>query len=364
MASGDVDFEGVPRAVVNRGRSAGRLPAPDARDVLDFHRELPGYSPTPLHSLGGLATACGVGAVLLKDESERLGLPAFKILGASWALERALRSAPRTRLAVAASSGNHGRAVARAAAHRGLACSIYLPASTSEARERLIAGEGADVERVEGNYDDAVAYAEQAATADGAALVADTTHEEGLGSAAWVIDGYSTLFWEVTAQLPTAPDIVLVPAGVGSLAAAAVRWAAAEHPGAAVVAVEPVTAACITASLVAGRALTVDTRGTSMAGLDCATPSAVAWPDLRDGLAGALTVHDAEAHAAMRELAGLGLTIGDCGAATVAALRALAHERACSGLRDAVGLSETSVVVCVASEGASDPEAYRSRVAT
>jgi diaminopropionate ammonia-lyase len=51
---------------------------------------MPGYRPTPLVELPELATELGVAAVLLKDESGRLGLPAFKILGASWAVNCAL----------------------------------------------------------------------------------------------------------------------------------------------------------------------------------------------------------------------------------------------------------------------------------
>jgi diaminopropionate ammonia-lyase len=54
------------------------------RHPLDFHRRLPGYAPTPLHDIPALAAAMGVGAVLVKDESSRLGLPAFTIAGPPW----------------------------------------------------------------------------------------------------------------------------------------------------------------------------------------------------------------------------------------------------------------------------------------
>ena len=60
------------------------------RDPLEFHRKLPGYRPTPLLTAPSLATSLGVAEVLVKDESNRLGLPAFKILGASWAAYRAV----------------------------------------------------------------------------------------------------------------------------------------------------------------------------------------------------------------------------------------------------------------------------------
>ena len=71
-------------------------------------------------------TRCGDG-VGVKDESDRLGLPAFKVLGASWAVERALRAHPGVHTLVAASAGNHGRAVAHVAALRGLAAASSCP---------------------------------------------------------------------------------------------------------------------------------------------------------------------------------------------------------------------------------------------
>jgi diaminopropionate ammonia-lyase len=191
------------------------------------------------------------------------------------------------------------------------------------------------------------------------ALIADTASQEQSASASWVVDGYSTLFRELAEQNPVDFDLLVVPAGVGSLTAAAVRWVAHNNPTAAVIAVEPATAACVAASLRAGRISSVATPGTSMTGLDCATPSANAWPTLRLGLTGAISVSDSEAHQSMRELAARGLTIGDCGAATLAALRALAADDDCAELRDVIRLNRATNVVCVATEGASDPAAYQ-----
>jgi diaminopropionate ammonia-lyase len=130
-----------------------------------------------------------------------------------------------------------------------------------------------------------------------------------------------------------------------------------------VIAVEPTTAACLAASLALGEPVVVPTPGTAMAGLNCATPSAAAWPTLRDGLVGAVSVSDGEARQAIRDLASRGLTIGDCGAATLAALRALVEAPACAGLRAASGIGPASTVLCIGSEGASDPDAYASALA-
>ena len=226
----------------------------------------------------------------VKDETDRLGLPAFKVLGASWAVERALRERPDVHTLVAASAGNHGRAVARVAARRGLACRVFLPARSRPRRRAAIAGEGAEVVVVDGDLRGRRgAGRAQAGRAPGRARAG---RRRRLRPARWVIDGYATLFGELDADA----DLLLVPVGVGSLAAAAARFGA--PAGVRVVGVEPATAACLTASLAAGEPTAVPTPGTSMAGLDCAEVSPAAWPVLRAGIAGTVTVTDAEADAA------------------------------------------------------------------
>jgi diaminopropionate ammonia-lyase len=342
------------RAVVNAALRPGAVPAPST-DAMPFHRSLPGYRPTPLRDLPEIASELGLARVALKDESDRLGLPAFKVLGASWAVQRTLRERPAVHTLVAASAGNHGRAVAHVAAQRGLACRVFLPERSSPARGAAIAGEGAEVVTVDGTYEDAVARAGAEAQADGVAELADIGTS---GPARWVIDGYATLFAELAEQ--GAFDVVLVPLGCGSLAAAAARWGA--HAGVRVIGVEPATAACATASLRAGAPTAVPTPGTSMAGLDCAELSESAWPSLRDGLLGTVTVEDAEAHAAMRELAEAGLAIGDCGAAPLAALRALVADDEAAALREAAGLGPQARVALVGTEGPTDPVGYRATV--
>jgi diaminopropionate ammonia-lyase len=306
-------------AFVNPSVRPQDVPTPSA-DAAAFHRALPGYAPTPVRDLSGLAGELGLGAVLVKDESSRLGLPAFKVLGASWATELALREAPGTHTLVAASAGNHGRAVARVAAGRGLACRVFLPARSLPVRRRAIASEGAEVVVVDGTYEEAVAAAEAAGEAPGVVLVSDVG---GSGPARWVIDGYATLFAEAATQARY--DLILVPVGVGSLAAAAARHGA--RAGVPVVGVEPVTAACLTASLRAGEPTRVPTPGTTMAGLDCAEVSAAAWPSLRAGIHATVTVTDEETDRAVRDLRRAGLRIGESGAAPLAALSVLAADR-------------------------------------
>lgn len=166
-----------------------------------FHEQLPDYVPTPTISLPSVARELGVAHVLLKNESGRLGLPAFKILGASWASARAvarhldlqweenavpsleqLSSTIRSRGAslrlYAATEGNHGRAVARVAKLLAVGCKIYVPHHMPSSTRDLIASEGALIIEVNGDYDLAVRQAKVAAdTHEGGLLIQDTAFE-------------------------------------------------------------------------------------------------------------------------------------------------------------------------------------------
>ena len=210
----------IPRIVYNP--SPAHFSATEHSDALAFHRKLPGYGPTPLVAAPGVAAKLGVGQVWVKDESHRLGLPAYKILGASWAAYRALDerygpftpwetlpdlaaqllpSAPLT--LVAATDGNHGRAVARMAKWLGVGAHILVPRDMAQARRQAIESEGAQVTVVNGSYDEAVEAS--ARLADDAHLVISDTSWEGYEHIpAWVIEGYATIFQEIDAQLAVA----------------------------------------------------------------------------------------------------------------------------------------------------------------
>jgi diaminopropionate ammonia-lyase len=322
-------------------------------EALEFHRTLPGYAPTPLVDLPPLAAELGVGTVMVKDESARLGLPAFKVLGASWACHQVQRRNPGAEL-VAATDGNHGRAVARMASLFAVGATIFVPSVMLPETADAIAAEGAETVRVDGGYDEAVRRA--AAYVDGRpgrALVQDTAWAGYTEVPAWIIEGYQTLLREVDGQLAAtaapAADLVAVPVGVGSLAEAVVRHYRqpdARRPR--VLAVEPDTAACVLESLEAGRPVTVPTEATVMAGLNCGTVSQAAWPVLRAGLDAAVAVSDEEALRAVDDLARLGVSSGPCGAAALAGARAaLTHRERRAPMR----LGPDAVIVLLSTEG-------------
>jgi len=345
-------------------RGTGAPPA----DVVAFHRALPGYAPTPLTEVPALAAELGVGRLLVKDESSRLGLPAFKVLGASWAVARLLapdggpRDLDELRAAVArrpvtlvtATDGNHGRAVARMAALIGAAARVVLPDVVPARAGELIAAEGAAVTTVAGTYEDAVAEAARIAAADPAAeLVQDTAWPGYETVPGWVVEGYATLVAEVDERLGGAPDLVVVPVGVGSLAQAVVtHYRGGTAPVApAVLAAEPERAAALLASLRAGRPVTVETGTTVMAGLNCGAMSTLAWPVLRDGLDAAVAVGEDEALRAVADLGAHGVSSGPSGAATLAAARRALTGADAEERRSALGVTRESVVVLLSTEG-------------
>jgi diaminopropionate ammonia-lyase len=350
------------RWVENGARDRRWTCPPVAGEVRDFHRRLPGYAPTPLVDLPDLAREFGVGHVVAKDESARLGLPAFKGLGASWAIHRALRSIndaePVT--IVTATDGNHGRAVAHFARRLGHRAHILVPDGVHPAAVQAIRDEGAAVTHVPGTYDDALDAAARQAERSSALLVQDTAREGYSEVPTWIVDGYSTLFAEIDDQLQgrgITPDLVVVPTGVGSLLQAALAHyrSASARPGTATVSVGPVDAACVLAGVAAGRPVSVDTGRTVMAGLNCGTVSTLAWPFIAHGLDACISVTDPPVADAARDLAGLGVPAGPCGAAPLAALRAVDATAAAAERdhrRTVLGLSPTATVVLLVTEGA------------
>lgn len=243
----------------------------------------------------------------------------------------------------------------------GLACRVWVPRNTVSARVDAIASEGASVVVADGGYDDAVAQAAQAA-GDRTVVVSDTAWAGYTRVPGWVIDGYSTIFSEIDDQLAAAgtshPDVVVVPVGVGALAAAAVSHYRATPADAVLVGVEPESAACLGASVEAGRIVSLPGEQDSiMAGLNCGTPSLIAWPRVSAGLDWLVTPTDQQAVEAMRILARHGVVAGESGAA---ALAGLVDGR--EPLRAAGVIDSTTSVLLLSTEGATDPVAYRAIV--
>jgi len=355
---------------INPFRSPEVVPRPDAGPIRRFHASLPGYQPTPLHVLPGLARGLGVGRIYLKDESPRFGLQAFKALGASWAMHRLQREGRLGATVSSATDGNHGRAVAWAAHRLDVQAKIFMTAHSSPRRMAAIREEGAEVFLVEGTYDDAVRACAARSATEGWQVVADVGYEGYLTIPAWITEGYGTLFGEVDEQLLERalpePDVVIIQAGVGGLAAAVVQHYSARAVQPAVAVVEPVDADPLLESALTPDARPAPSRGgqhSIMACLNCGEVSLTAWPVLRQGVDVFFSIEDRYAEEAMRRLAmppggDPRVVAGESGAAGPGGLIALMTDDRLAGARQALGLGPGTTVLVVSTEGAVDPEAF------
>jgi N-carbamoyl-L-amino-acid hydrolase len=368
---------------------------PDAlRDVLSLDRartaraRLSGWhgiapAPTPSWSLPGLAHALGLGALTLKDESRRSPLGSFKALGAPNALvKEILRRWPdrgwtghslfagqhKAELAgwtvISATDGNHGRALAAAAASIGCRCEIVLHAEVSAEREAAIAAHGATIIRIRGDYDASVAEAARLAEAHGWQVISDTSWPGYEAVPGDVMEGYGVIVDELLALAPADGPCpwthVILQGGVGGMAAgiAAPLWDryGAQRPK--LIVVEPAQADCLLQSALRGApARATGSVDSVMAGLACGETSPLAWRVLQPAIDAFMTLDDDAAVQALRTLAeapygDVPLVIGESGVAGLAALQRLAGDAAG---RAALGLDADARVLLIGTEGATAP---------
>ena len=296
-----------PRAARKQAYGAEQRAVIDPDRVPDVGALLgSGHGPTPLYVLPALAQRLGVGEIRVKDESQRFGFGAFKALGGVFAVHEyvaANKAQPPAGLVfTTASSGNHGRAVALGAQSVGAACTIFLPKFTSAEKEAAIRTRGAEVIRVDGDYEAAVAQCRLQAEEKGWIIVSDTSWEGYEQTPRDVMRGYTQLADEIVRQWKAGPTHVFVQAGVGGLAAALIGylWAVLAHRPAFVV-VEPQSADCWFQSNRAGKpALASGNAETAMGGLACREISPITWPVLGLGADWFMTIEEDQVMPARR----------------------------------------------------------------
>lgn len=343
----------------------------------------PGYEPTALHSLDGLAAKLKVGGIFYKDESTRFGLGAFKALGGAYAVLRHLqdklggtvtladllagkyRDRTRDITVCAATDGNHGKAVAWGAKLFGCRAIIYIHEGVSAGREQAIAAYGAEMRRIPDNYDASVRACTADAAKNGWQVISDTTWEGYQDIPRHVMHGYGVMMEEVMQQLPAHQELshAFIQAGVGGLPAsvAGYLWLELDALRPKIVVVEPEKADCHYQSARAGKPTIVTGKlDTLMAGLACGEVSPLAWRLLDKASFAFMTVPDDAAVFAMQSLAkGNGtdpkIVGGEAGVGGLAGLIAAALDPAA---RSALLLDENSKILIIGSEGATDPALY------
>ena len=280
-------------------------------------------------------------SILIKDETDRMGLGAFKALGGVYAVAKLIearsggmieaqgfQSEAARQLAgemtfVCASAGNHGLSVAAGAKLFGAKARIYLSKAVPEDFAIRLENKAAEVDRAGDDYEASVSAAIEDAERTGAIHLADGSWPGYTEPPRLVMEGYTVISEEMRKQFEADsnwPSDVYLQAGVGGLAAAIafmirLNWAVQPR----IVVVEPDAAPCLKESVAAGRIVTVDGPDSNMGRLDCKTPSMLAYDILKECADEWVTITDQQAVDAVNVAGDLGYSTTPSGVAGFAA---------------------------------------------
>jgi diaminopropionate ammonia-lyase len=374
----------------NKKPSVKHLNIEVARKVNRFHRSFPKYEPTPIRELENLASKLGVKSIMIKDESYRFGLKAFKVLGGSYAIgsyiaekmnmdidelsyEKMTSEEVRRELGnitfISATDGNHGRGVAWTVNELKQSSVIYMPKGSSKERLENIRAAGAKAEITDLNYDDAVRLANEHANENGWVLIQDTSWKGYEDIPTHIMQGYTTMAYEAYQQLEgQKPTHVFLQAGVGSFAAAVTGFFASvygeEQP--VITIVEPNQAACIFKTMKEndGKIHPVTSEmNTIMAGLACGEPVTIGIEILRNYCDNFVSCPDYAAAQGMRVLSSpiksdSRIISGESGAAGFGLFYEIMTNKDLKEWKDKLKIKEDSVLLFFSTEGDTDQESF------
>ena len=340
----------------------------DLSDVLKFHKSL-GNIETPLIELNELSKKLDVGSILVKDESYRFGLNAFKALGASYAMKKEIEKTPNIETFCTATDGNHGHAVAWMAQKLKRKAVIYMPKGTAVDRVNAIKSKNAEVIVIDEGYDTAVEIANRKVIQgnsngnDSWSLIQDTAWDGYEKIPLDIMKGYWTQMNEVTGQIKDKKiDLIFLQTGVGSWAASIINYILNNWDYCPLFySVEPFSANCLAESIKSKKRVKVNKKETtSMAGLDCGTVSTLAWQILKTSISSSISIDDSFTEEAMRVFSNpikedSIIVAGESGASGLGALIAL--KRLNKFYNNS--LNENSNILIINTEGDTDKINYK-----
>ena len=222
--------------------------------------------------------------VYIKPENMQV-TGAYKIRGAYYKIST-LSQEEKDRGLITASAGNHAQGVAFAAQHAGVNATIVMPTTTPLVKVNNTKDLGAQVVLHGETFDDAAEEAQRRVAEEG------LTYIPPFNDLA-VATGQGTIAYEIFSDLPDV-EVILVPIGGGGLAAGVSTLAKLLNPKVQVIGVEPKGAACVKASLEAGKVVTLDHVETIADGVAVKTPGDLVFPYLQENLDDVITIDDHE----------------------------------------------------------------------
>lgn len=222
--------------------------------------------------------------VYLKPENMQY-TGAYKVRGAYYKISTMSEEARKKGL-ITASAGNHAQGVAYAAKKFGVKATVVMPTTTPLIKVNRTKGYGAEVILYGNVYDESCEYAIKMAEEEGYTFVHPFDDLD-------VATGQGSIAMEIIKELPTV-DYILVPVGGGGLATGVSTLAKLLNPKIKVIGVEPAGAACMKASLEAGKVVSCDHVSTIADGTAVQTPGKIIFPYIQENLDDIITVEDEE----------------------------------------------------------------------
>ena len=325
-----------------------------------------GYSPTPLIELNKLSKELNLNKIYYKDENKRFNLKSFKALGGAYAVEKVSKG-KKDIVVATATAGNHGRSVAWGAKRLGLKCKIFISEYVSDARGQAMAALGADVIKVNGNYEKSLIECIKQSKNNNWQIVQDVAWKDYMLVPKYTMAGYSVMMKEIVDQIKNNQIThIILQAGVGGMAGSMVAGIARYLDNIPItIVVEPDSAACVLESIKKGRIEKIDIKRESlMGGMSCGEVSLVPWEILKNSVQYCMSLPDDDIANTMKMLGNAGFSdekiiAGENSAPGVISLIASCEDEK---IKNKIQLNKKSNILLIGCEGDTDQEMYQKLV--
>ncbi len=347
----------------NKNKILNTLSKQDIDEAYSSISSWEGYSQTPLIELNKLSNELKLNKIFYKDESKRFSLKSFKALGGAYAVEK-ISKGNKDIVVATATAGNHGRSVAWGARRLGLKCKIFISEYVSDARGQAMADLGADVIKVNGNYEKSLVECIKQSTNNNWQIVQDVAWQDYMLVPKYTMAGYCVMMKEIVDQIKNEQIThVILQAGVGGMAGAMIGGIARylDYTPTTIV-VEPDSAACVLESIKKGKIEKIDIKRESlMGGMSCGEVSLVPWEILKNSVRYCISLPDDDIAKTMRLLGNASFSnekiiAGENSAPGVISLIASCEDQK---IKETMKLNKDSNILIIGCEGDTDQAMYQ-----
>ena len=347
----------------NRDKILSSLSRKDIDEAYTSISNWQSYIPTPLIELNKLSKELNLNKIFYKDESKRFDLKSFKALGGAYAVEK-ITKGNKDVVVATATAGNHGRSVAWGARRLGLKCKIFISEFVSEARGQAMSDLGADVIKIEGNYEKSLIECIKQSTENNWQIVQDVAWEGYMIVPKYTMAGYTVMMKEIVDQINDYQIThIILQAGVGGMAGAMVAGIARYLKNVPeTIVVEPDSAACVMESIKTEKIEKIEIKRESlMGGMSCGEVSLVPWEILKNSVKFCISLPDDDIAKTMKLLGNSSFSKEKiiAGENSVPGVICLITSCVDDNVKEKLKLNSKSNILVIGCEGDTDEEMYQ-----